>query len=103
VGDQELVRDGVELVGGDAGRDRRLDEVEGQRGQPPGGAHPPDGVRVLDLAAPVGGRGRAVDVLGAGDRSRHVAPRRDAGRGKDTHLLSLGVWARSGNVRHDES
>ena len=74
--EQELVADPVQLVGGDAGRDVAADLGHRLGRDPPGDAHPLDGVGVLDLrAAERRGRG-LVDVLGPGDGG----VRRAAGR-----------------------
>ena len=67
---EELVADPVELVGGDARRDVRADELARLRGQPAGDPHLRDGLGVLDLVAGERRGRRPVDVLRSRDRRR---------------------------------
>jgi hypothetical protein len=69
VGDQVLVTDPVQLVGGDSGCDMPPDLLEGAGGELPGGPHPLDRSGVLDLG-----------LTGAGELAAHVFRPRDAGR-----------------------
>src|SRR5262249_36521266 len=72
--DEELVHDGVDLVGADPGLAVLAGEDDGLGGQPAGPAHPIDHVgclhgRVRPLGLPL------ADVLRSGDAGRHLAPR----------------------------
>src|SRR5699024_130878 len=75
----ELVRDPVQLVGGDTGGNVAAHLLDGGCGQLAGLPHPLDHVRALHVAAAVRLGRLPVDVLGTPDRRRDRASRRDGG------------------------
>ena len=84
-----LVRDGVELVGGDAGGDRLCGLVHRVRRDLARDAHLRDHLVALHVRSCVPLRPRPADVLRARDRPGNVAERGDGVRGDRIHARQL--------------
>ena len=78
VGDDVLVRDAVELVGGDARPDRGCRGLDRPRGDPAGGTDPLDLLGRVPVAGGVRSGRATAHVLGPGDRCGDGAGRRQA-------------------------